>query len=202
MSSRLTKIETWLTVRGRLAVGVAAMFLLSAAQSSDRAPAMGSAALSPTIYPRVATLHHDPQFILQAVARRMKITLLPGVPVPAVLLESRTPLLRLQAAAEREWGIRPSVFFSAYASAGNEIYLIDDAAMHKRRHGTLDDSLAHEFVHFLQAQYRKDALDTDWSESEAVAVQLWFRDEYMRIRLATGNAQPAPRHAKPPLSAP
>jgi hypothetical protein len=196
MSARLTNTVTWLSVRGRLAAAAAAMFLLTAAQSSGQAIDGGSATLSRTTSSRIAALRHDPRFILQAVARRMNIALLPGIPAPTVLLESRTPLSRLQAAAEREWGFRPSVFFSAFASARNEIYLIDDAALHERRHGTPDDSLAHELVHFLQAKYRKDTLDTDWSESEAVAIQLWFRNEYMQIRLSTSTAQPAPRLAE------
>jgi hypothetical protein len=151
------------------------MFLLTAAASSDRH----------TSSARIATLHHDPQFILQAVARRMGITLPPGTPVPALLLESRTSLSRLQAAAERQWGFRPDAFVTAFAQAGNEIYLIDDAALYERREGTLDDALAHELVHYLQAKYRKDMLATDWSESEAVAIQIWFRSEYMQPNLVT-----------------
>jgi len=133
----------------------------------------------------IATLTHDPQFILQAVARRMGITLLPGTPAPTLLLESRTPLSQLQAAAERQWGFRPGVFVTAFAQAANEIYLIDDAVLHERRGGTLDDALAHELVHYLQAKYRKDTLATDWSESEAVAIQIWFRTEYMQPNLVT-----------------
>ena len=170
---------TRLSMCGGLAVAVAAMFLLTAAASSDWATEIGSAAPSRTSSARIATLHHDPQFILQAVARRMGITLRPEIPVPSVLLESRTPLPRLQAAAERQWGLRPHVFVTAFTSAGNEIYLIDDAAIYERREGTLDDALAHELVHYLQVKYRKDALATDWSESEAVAIQLWFRTQYM-----------------------
>lgn len=172
MQTMLTTMRTWFSGRAGLAVAVAAMFLLSAAPSHT----------SPA---RIATLHYDPQFILQAVARRMGITLLPGTPVPTLLLESRTPLSRWQAAAERQWGFRPDVFATAFAQAGNEIYLIDDAALNERREGTLDDALAHELVHYLQAKYRKDTLATDWSESEAVAIQIWFRTEYMEPKLVT-----------------
>ena len=49
---------------------------------------------------RVAALHHDPQFVLQVVARRLGIELSAKVPLPAILLESQTPLARLQAAPE------------------------------------------------------------------------------------------------------
>ena len=119
----------------------------------------------------VATLQHDPQFILEAVARRMGITLRPALAPPAIRLESRTPLRRLQAAAERQWGVRPHVFTTTYASAGNEIYLIDDAALCAQYGGTPDDSLAHELVHYLQATYLRDRFNSDWSEAEAVATQ-------------------------------
>ena len=191
MQTMLTTIRTWFSMRAGPAVAVAAMFLLTGAASSDRATESGSAAPSHTSPARIATLHHDPRFILQAVARRMGIILLPGTPVPTLLLESRTPLSRLQAAAERQWAFRPHVFVTAFASAGNEIYLIDDASLYERRGGTLDDALAHELVHYLQATHRKDILATDWSESEAVAIQIWFRSEYMEPNLVTMDAQPA-----------
>jgi len=165
--------------RGYLVAAAAVMFLVTAATLSARASKTASSTPPRALPERVAMLRYNPQFILQAVARRMGIALLPGMPVPAVLLESRTPLERLQAAAERQWGFRPHVFVTAYASAGNEIYLIDDATLYERYKGTPDDSLAHELVHYLQANYRKDTFNTDWSEFEAVAIQTWFRNEYM-----------------------
>lgn len=171
----LRTITTWLSMRAGLALTVAAMLLLTAAAPLDRHT-------SPA---RIATLHHDPQFILQVVARRMGITLRPEILAPDVMLQSKTPLSRMQAAAERQWGFRPDVFVTAFAQAGNEIYLIDDATLHERRGGTLDDALAHELVHYLQAKYRKDTLATDWSESEAVAIQTWFRSGYMQPNLVT-----------------
>jgi len=41
------------------------------------------------------------------------------------------------------------------------------------------DALVHEFVHYLQSRYLKDDFSTNWSETEAVAVQTWFRREHM-----------------------
>jgi hypothetical protein len=177
----------------QLAAVVAAGLVLAATElparvneTPGRTPTVGST-------PAVATLQHDPQFILEAVARRMGIALHPDAPVPAIRLESRTPLERLQAAAERQWGFRPQVFTTTFASAGNEIFLIDDPALYAQYGGTPDDSLAHEFVHYLQARYRRDDFRTDWSESEAVAIQTWFRKEYMERRLAAAAATPGPR---------
>jgi hypothetical protein len=135
----------------------------------------------------VAVLQHDPQFILEQVARRMGVTLRAYVPPPAIRLESRTPLERLQAAAERQWGFRPEVYTTTYATASNEVYLIDEAALYDNYGGTLDDSLAHELVHYIQAHYLGDRFTTDWSETDAVAVQSWFRREYMEPRIAAGR---------------
>lgn len=149
------------------------------------------------------TLHHDPRFILQAVAERMGVALRPGIAAPKVLLESKTPLPRLQAAAERQWGFRPQVFVSVFVPTANEIYLIDDASAYSMRGGTLDDALAHEFVHYLQTKYHKVRLQTDWSEFEAVAVQTWFRRWYMEPSLVAVSAasatRPTPR-ARPDVS--
>ena len=136
---------------------------------------------------RVATLQHDPREVLATVARHMGIRLRPIVPLPVIRFESRTPLARLQQVAERQWGIRPREFMNVYVAEENAIYLIDDAARLARSGGALDDALAHEFVHYLQANYRKDGFARDWAEVEALRVQTWFRQTYMATRLARNN---------------
>ena len=140
---------------------------------------------------KVAVLQHDPDFVLRAVAARMGIALLPETRVPTLLLESRTAPERWRAAAERHWRMRPAAFTAFYMAEQNEIYLIDEAAQYERRGGTLDDALAHELVHYLQARYRRDALDTDWAELEAVQIQHWFRAEYMQAKPRLGRVAPA-----------
>jgi hypothetical protein len=170
-----------------LAAVAAAMGVATAAALPPRSSEpLGTA---PPLAPpaRVAALQHDPQFILEAVAKRMGVVLRPDIPPPTIRLESRTPLARLQAAAERQWGFRPKVFTTTYATASNEVYLIDEAALYDNYGGTLDDSLAHELVHYIQARYLGDRFTTDWSETEAVAVQSWFRREYMEPPLAAGR---------------
>lgn len=134
--------------------------------------------------PRVARLQHAPRDVLIAVAQRMGLRLRPTVPLPAIHLESRTPLERLQRVAERQWGVRPRKFMNVYAIEENAIYLIDDAAHLVRNRSTLDDALAHEFVHYLQANYRKDGFSTEWAEVEALGVQAWFRQTFGATRLA------------------
>lgn len=154
-----------------------------------RSPNASKAIASGMVSSRAATLHHDPRFILDAVAQRMGVRLRPDIPVPAILLESATPLQRLQRAGERQWGFRPQIFVNAYAPAENGIYLIDDADFHRTHKRTLDDALAHEFVHYLQANYLGTGLHSEWSEAEAVMVQTWFREKYMAPVLAAGARQ-------------
>jgi hypothetical protein len=172
-----------------LAAAAAALFLATAAAVPARLNETGAAPRAEASPEHIVALRHDPRFILEAVARRMGVTLRPEIPPPAIRLESRTPLQRLQVAAERQWGFRPHVFTTTYASASNEIYLIDGAADYLPYDRTPDDSLAHELVHYLQANYLKDDFSTDGSESEAVAIQTWFRNEHMAPRLAA-NARP------------
>jgi hypothetical protein len=174
-----------------LAAVAAAMFVATATALPER---VGErvAATTPSVPPaRVAALQHDPQFILEAVAKRMGVTLRPDIPPPAIRLESKTPLERLQTAAERQWGFRPEVFTTTYATASNEVYLIDEARLYETYGGTLDESLAHELVHYIQAHYLGDRFTTDWSETEAVAVQTWFRKQYMAPGPTVAGAQDA-----------
>jgi hypothetical protein len=181
-----------------LATAAAAALILVAAELPARVsetagrPTTPAPADVPIAVPAaVATLRYDPQFILEAVAKRMGVTLRPDIPPPAIRLESKTPLERLQTAAERQWGFRPEVFTTTYATASNEVYLIDEARLYQNYGGTLDDSLAHELVHYIQAHYLGDRFTTDWSETEAVAVQTWFREHHMAPRLAAAGAQGA-----------
>jgi hypothetical protein len=171
------------------AIAVALIASASAVHAGDSGPTAASSGIA--VPSRVLTLHHDPQFILQAVARRLGIRLRREIPAPEVLLESKTSLSRLQATVERHWGFQPQVFVSTFVPTTNEIYLIDDARVYERREGTLDDALAHEFVHYLQAKYGKAMLQTDWAEFEAVAVQTWFRAEHTGPKLVAADARSA-----------
>jgi hypothetical protein len=137
-----------------------------------------------------AKLRFDPQFILAEVARRMNVTLRPELPVPAVFFESTTPLRQFQDAIAPQWRIRPHVFANAYSAARNEIYLIDEAAYYTRFGRTLDDSLAHEFAHYLQVHYLKADLEDPSLEAEAVAVQ----HEFQRAHVHPRRAEAAARH--------
>jgi hypothetical protein len=137
-----------------------------------------------TALPRPAKLRFDPQFILAQVARRMNVALRPEVPVPAIYVESATPLRQFQDAIDPQWRFRPHVFANAYVAARNEIYLIDDAAYYNRFGRTIDDSLAHEFVHYIQVQYLRADLADPVSESDAIAIQHGFRQAHIHARHA------------------
>lgn len=123
-------------------------------------------------------LRYAPRFILEQVARRMQVALRPEVALPAVHLESTIPLAKFQDAMESQWSFRPPLVANSYSIATNEIYLSDDASFYRRLKRTLDDSLAHEFVHYIQAKYLGEDLTTDACEMQAAEVQRWFREEY------------------------
>jgi hypothetical protein len=139
-------------------------------------PALARTAASPV---EPAKLRFHPRVILEAVAQRMQVTLRPDVPMPAIYVESATPLRQFQDAIEVQWRARPSLVTNAYAIGRNEIYLSDDAAFYGRLGRTLDDSLAHELVHYIQAKYLNDDLSSDWCEGQAAEIQHWFRAAFV-----------------------
>jgi len=125
-----------------------------------------------------AKLRFDVGFVLQAVAERMQVRLRADVPLPAVFVESTIPLHQFQDAMEAQWRFRPPLVANAYSIATNAVYLSDDASFYRRLKRTLDDSLAHELVHYIQATYFGEDLATDACEMQAVEVQRWFREAY------------------------
>lgn len=127
--------------------------------------------------PAPLTLQNDPRAILESVARRMSVTLRADEPLPAIHFEHSTPLAQFQEAVAPQWRFRPPLFANVYVVARNEIYLTDDPSYYRRLHRTLDESLAHEFAHYLQVRYFGADLAEESCETEAVAVQIAFRDE-------------------------
>ena len=132
-------------------------------------------------------LRFELQTALEAVARRMKVTLRPEVPLPRIRLESATPIEDFRGAIEAQWGGRPSRFSNAYVPATNEIFLIDEPGYYAATRRTLDDSLAHELVHYLQVHYRHADVAGEFQELEAVQIQNWFRSEQMQTRVVDAS---------------
>lgn len=156
-----------------------------------------------------ARLRYEPRCILEAVALDLNANIgrhrgpaieaalrdaARGRNVPAVRVESGTSL------PEFLTDVKPqdqSVdrFSNFYAVGANRIYLIDEAAYYakfdKTSRRSMDDSLAHEFIHFLQVTYLGYSvadLATDAAESMAVEYQTSFRDRY----IIGGEAPPCP----------
>jgi len=143
--------------------------LAAAALTLPYASAMPDAADEPE------RLHEEPHVILARVARQMNVELRDDEPPPRVFLESRTPLAQFQDAVEAQWKHRPARFANVYAVASNEIYLSDDPSYYRRMRRTLDESLAHEFTHYVQVRYLGADLADESCEAQALDVQMAFR---------------------------
>jgi hypothetical protein len=104
----------------------------------------------------------------------------PGLPV--VRLESETTLQEFaRDIAPQNPGAE--VFSNFYAVAANKIFLIDEAAYYARLNRFIEDSLAHEWTHYLQARYlgyTVAQLGTDDAEMMAQDYQSWYREEHGR----------------------
>lgn len=156
-----------------------------------------------------ARLRYEPRCILEAVARDLNSNIgrhrgpaieaalrnaARAANVPRVRLESDTPLIEFVTAVRPQ---DPTVkrFSNFYAVGANRIFLIDDAAYYakfdKTSRRSMEDSLAHEFVHYLQVVYLGYTvldLGTDDAENMAVEYQTNFRDRYIK----GGEAPPCP----------
>ncbi len=131
--------------------------------------------------PQAALLRYGEACILRAVAAHMGVALRPDIPAPAVYYGSKTPLKQFQDAVEPQWNMRPEVFLNAYIVAKNEVYLLDEAEYYRRMKRALDDSLAHEYAHYIQVKYKGFSLEGDDSlEGQAVSEQTWFRETFIQ----------------------
>jgi hypothetical protein len=129
-------------------------------------------------------LRRDPACVLAAAAWAMNVRLDPAKPLPAIRLETKTPLKEFQDAAQRQWNMKPDVFLNLYSVAEEKIYLIEDADYYGRLNRDIADSLAHEYTHYIQVHYKGyTAEQLSGGEEEAIHIQTWFRDNYIR-----GNA--------------
>ena len=179
LRGRLTRAALGLSL---LAVAAGAAFLSHRRQQeADRALAGVSAARPGD---RPARLRYKPECVLQAVAERKGRALDPAKPLPRIRFESQTPLKDFQDAVETQWGSRPEVFTNAYSLKTGEIFLIDEAAYYRRLKRHIDDSLAHEYAHYLQVVYDgADLMNDPWGsyEADAIDLQTWFRTDFYPV---------------------
>lgn len=130
---------------------------------------------------------HSLSCTLQAVASKMQLALRAEIPEPWLILKSGTTLQEFQTAVERQWGFKPDVVTNVYIHSINTIYLANDASFYGGANGrTLDESVAHELAHYLQVKYRGDLQDSQSErlEMEAIEIQRWFRETYMKAGLS------------------
>ena len=135
---------------------------------------------------RVVAPIHAEACILEAVAGHMKAELSDSIARPTVRYASKVDMRAYHADIENEYGAGTSapytVVTNMFLPKRNVIYM-SDTAEHYRPGRYIDDSVAHEFAHYVQFFYQgeKDnpSPDFDRLESGAVKVQEWFRETYM-----------------------
>lgn len=149
--------------------------LLLVATTAGAAPL----AEAPSFTGDAMALRFPAECILRAVAAQKGISLKAEVPAPRIFLASQTSARQFDDAVEPQWKMRPGKIVNAYIAHRNEIYLLDDAAYYRSRGRFLDDSLAHEFVHYLQFQYQKASMEDESLEGEAIDAQTIFREKYL-----------------------
>lgn len=100
----------------------------------------------------IVTLRHEARCILAAVAHHLGIALRSEVSPPAVRYSSTAPLSEFQSAVHTVSPLRPNAVSNTYIAGPNVIFLTDDPAYYQQGR-TLDDSLAHEYTHFIRNRY-------------------------------------------------
>lgn len=128
-----------------------------------------------------AKLQHSVDFIFAKVLEKKRLEKKDAVPFPKFYYQSSTPLKQFQDAIEKQWGFRPDYFTNAFAVANNEVYIMDEADYYRKMGRCMDDSVAHELVHFLQVKYQNWDLNDESLEWEAVDIQTAFREEFCKI---------------------
>ncbi|MCK6598037.1 MAG: hypothetical protein L6Q37_06700 [Bdellovibrionaceae bacterium] len=129
--------------------------------------------------PRVS-LQYKADFILQQVAQMMRVSLKDIYPLPEVILQKNADLALYSSELTEQWGFDPKVLTNVYVVKKNKIYLIDEKAYYEKAGRCIDDSLAHELVHYIQVKYQKiDVSDFDDSmEMTAIEIQTQFREKF------------------------
>lgn len=137
----------------------------------------GAWAQTPALWPSAPILKNS-DCILEVLAKKMKITLDANKARPAIKPQDKITLEEYQDAVEKFWGWRPSAIVNVYNPVTNQIFLNTTVEFYLPRGRTIFDSLAHEYVHFLQLNYLGRDPDDSYNEDEAVEVQTWFRETF------------------------
>lgn len=127
---------------------------------------------------KAAVLKYSEDFILKKALEYKKKEFNPNIALPQIFVESKTTLKQFQDAIEPQWGQRPEMITNAFVIHLNQIYLLDDINYYQKLKRCMDDSLMHEYIHYIQAKYQNFDLNDDTLEMEAVEHQTRFREEY------------------------
>lgn len=136
----------------------------------------------PVLPKPLARLKHPQACILKTVAGYLGKTLRPEVPLPEVRFAGETSLAEFEDSVEGQWeGVQRHIT-NVYSVRRNRIHLLDEGLYYQRLNRAIDDSLAHEYAHYVQHRYGAygDGQFDDSAEMQAIDVQTWFRDEFIR----------------------
>jgi len=128
-------------------------------------------------------LRYEEKCILRLVAAEMKIPLKKEIPLPGIYFGSKVPFAQFLAAYRTQSDSDPNQVSNVYILKNNEIYLSDKAVYYGNFGRALDDSLAHEYVHYLQVKYRGYTIEDcdDNAENQAIHYQTLFREKYIAV---------------------
>lgn len=119
-------------------------------------------------------------FIFEKVLELKRQQLRPEVPLPALRFSSTTTLEEFQLSMLEQWGMRVDHITNAYSLKYHKIFLMDDSTYYQRTGRCMDDSLAHELTHFVQAKYQGFDLNDESLEWDAIDVQTAFREAWCK----------------------
>jgi hypothetical protein len=128
-----------------------------------------------------AKLQNSIEFIFEKVLLFKKLTHREDIPLPKIFFESTTSLKEYQDAVELTLGMRPDFFLNVFVLVKNEIYIRDDARYYKKYNRCIDDSIAHELAHYVQAKYQGWSAQDENTEVDAVEIQTAFREQFCKI---------------------
>lgn len=127
-------------------------------------------------------LKYPPDFIFNQVLKTMSIKKDSHILSPVIVYAKDINLQNFQNEVEPQWGLKPDFITNVYLAYLNKIYLLDEKSYYEQNGRCIDDSLAHELVHFVQVKYRNIPIQyfDDSMEMEAIDIQSRFRDEFCR----------------------
>tara|TARA_Y100001935_G_scaffold254505_1_gene263765 strand:+ start:246 stop:743 length:498 start_codon:yes stop_codon:yes gene_type:complete len=135
-------------------------------------------------FAKTAEFTFSPHCTLTSVLNHLHLKYDPSLVRPEIVLQSEIPFSEFQDLIEKKWNLRPKGFLNIYMPKENKIFLVDDIEYYQKTGRFMDDSLAHEFTHYIQVVYQKTDLDgsSDKLEQEAIDVQNWYRESFLNTQ--------------------